>query len=91
MFDPKTDACGYKQLPGASYLAYPGISDVIPSLREKYMSEAMDDYRALKALEEYIGYDSVIKLCAEFFGKEINCFTIPENEQQMIDFREIIK
>ena len=90
LFDPKTDACGYKQLPGASYLAYPGISDVIPSLREKYMSEAMDDYRALKALEEYIGYDSVIKLCAEFFGKEINCFTIPENEQQMIDFREMI-
>ena len=90
LFDPKTSACGYKQLPGASYLAYPGINDVIPSLREKHMSEAIGDYRALKALEEYIGYDGVIDLCSKFFGKEINCFTMPENEQQMIDFREMI-
>lgn len=90
IFDPKADACGYKQMPGASYLAYPGINEPIPSLREKYMCEAMDDYRALKALEKFIGYDEVIKLCNSFFSEEVSCFTIPDGEDKMIAFREMI-
>lgn len=90
IFDPKADACGYKQLPGASYLAYPGINDVIPSLREKHMCEAFDDYRALKTLEKYIGYDNVIALCNDFYGEEISCYTIPKNEEEMVAFREMI-
>ena len=88
--DPKGDACFYKQLPGAAYLAYPGIDDVHSSLREKYMNEALCDYRALKALEEYIGYDEVIKLCEDFFGEKITVTTIPENVGQMHKFREMI-
>jgi len=88
--DPKGDACFYKQLPGAAYLAYPGIDDVHPSLREKYMNEALCDYRALKALEEYIGYDEVIKLCEDFFGEEITVNTMPESVEQMHKFREMI-
>ncbi len=90
IFDPKTDACGYKQKPGASYLVYPGLNGPLPSLREKYMCEAVCDYKALKLLEEYTSYNEVINLCENFFGKEINVFTIPESEQQMLTFREMI-
>lgn len=88
--DPKGDACFYKQLPGAAYLAYPGIDTAHPSLREKYMNEAMCDYRALKALEKHIGYDEVIKLCEDFFSGEITVNTMPESIEQMHKFREMI-
>lgn len=90
IMDPKGDSCFYKQIPGAAYLAYPGIDDVHPSMREKYMLEAMCDYRALCLLEGYIGYEGVIDLCREFFGKEINMQTIPESAEEMICFREMI-
>ena len=88
--NPATDACFYKQLPGAAYLAYPGNDTVYPSLREKYMLEAINDHRALCLLEEYIGYDGVTELCNEFFGQEISVNTMPENGKRMIEFREMI-
>ncbi len=88
--DPKGDACFYKQLPGAAYLAYPGIDDAHPSLREKYMMEAMCDYRALCLLEQYIGYDGVIDLCEEFFGETITVNTMADSPGQMYAFREMI-
>ena len=90
IMDPKGDSCFYKQLPGAAYLAYPGIDDVHPSLREKYMLEAMCDYRALRLLEEYIGYEGVIDLCEDYFGREINMHTMPESVEEMQGFREMI-
>lgn len=86
--DPRLDPCGYKQMPGASYLVYPGCDDVIPSLREKYMCEAMCDMRALKLLESYIGYERVMALCEEFFGENISITTIPESAEKMLAFRE---
>lgn len=90
LIDPKTNPCGYKQMPGASFIVYPGLDEVFPSLREKYMAEAMNDFKALKLLENYIGYDEVIKLCEKYFGEKINAATIPESEEQMIMFREMI-
>ena len=88
--DPKTDACFYKQLPGAAYLVYPSAKGVYTSLREKYMMEAICDYRALCLLEEYVGYDAVINLCEKFFGEDITITTMAENTEQMYAFREMI-
>ncbi len=90
IMDPKGDSCFYKQLPGAAYLAYPGMDDVHPSLREKYMLEAICDYRALCLLEEYIGYEAVVKLCEDFFGEKITVCTMPKSAEQMKSFREMI-
>ncbi len=90
IFDPASDPCGYKQMPGVSFLSYPGINEVLPSLREKYMCEAMNDLRALKLLESFIGYEKVISLCEDFFGKKIDSDTMPQNENEMILFRETI-
>lgn len=90
IFDPKTNPCGYKQIPGASYLVYPGNGEPVSSLREKYMCEAMCDFKTLKLLEEYVGYERVIEICETFFGKRIDAFTMPENEAQMLKFRQRI-
>jgi len=90
LVDPKVNPCGYKNMPGASYIVYPGINCVHSSLREKYMLEAITDYRALKLLETYIGYEEVIKLCEAYFGEPISFTTIPRNEKQMMGFRELI-
>ncbi len=84
IFDPKANPCGYKQLPGCSYLAYPvtgqGDCHVVPSLREKLMAEAFDDLRALKLLETYIGREKVLALCEQCLGESVEYTTIPEND-----------
>ena len=62
-FDPKVDPYGYRNIPGASFLVYPAQNgEVLPSLREKQMCDAVNDRRALKLLESKIGYDAVLAL-----------------------------
>lgn len=75
-FDPKSAPCGYKLLPGASYLVYPTKNGILTSMREKYMREAVSDFRRLKTLEKLIGRDSVFKLCRDCF-KTVDCRLIP--------------
>ena len=81
----------YKMGQGLSYIVYPGLDrKPLTSIREKLMNEAMQDYKALKLLEQFIGYDAVVKLCEEFFGCEINSRLIPESDEQMLSFRETV-
>ena len=81
----------YKIGQGLSYIVYPGLDrKPLTSIREKLMKEAMQDYKALKLLEQFIGYDAVVKLCEEFFGCEINSRLIPESDEQMLSFRETV-
>ncbi len=80
VFDPRTNACGYKQMPGVTFLAYPipdGKHPVVPSIREKMMAEAFDDLRALKLLESIIGRDATLAVCEAHLG-ELSFKTIPE-------------
>lgn len=90
--DPKISAYAYKNFPGIAYLCYPinvkGRCGVVPSVREKLMGEAMDDYRALKLLESKIGRAATIALCEEKLG-EITTYTIPKGEA-LRELREII-
>ena len=89
--DPKVDPCCFKQKPGASYLVYPGEHrEPYPSLREKLMGEALNDYRALMLLESLAGREFTEALCDSFFGKRMNDTTIPESAEQMLAFREKI-
>ena len=65
-FDPVSQPDGYKGIPGVSYLCYPGRDgNTIPSIREKYMDEAMSDFRALKLLEKKLGREKTLALCEE--------------------------
>ena len=78
--DPRTNACGYKQMPGVTFLAYPvpgGRVPVVPSIREKMMAEAFDDLRALRLLESFAGRDETLAVCEAHLG-EISYRTVPE-------------
>ena len=81
LFNPLSDPCAYKQMPGSTYLAYPAPDGKpIPSVREMLMGEAMCDLRALWKAEEVLGCDRVLALLEEVFGGTVTCQTIPEGE-----------
>ena len=90
--DPKISPYAYKNFPGVCYLCYPvnhkGNTSVVPSVREKLMGEAIDDYRALMLLESKIGRAATIALCEEKLG-EITTYTIPKGDA-LRELREII-
>ena len=91
LFDPAIDPCFYKNIPGVTYLVYPGgADDLMPSLREKQMCEAVNDYRALRLLESLIGREATLALCERVFGKPIDFLTLPESGEQMRLWREAI-
>ncbi len=75
-FDPRSNPCGYKLLPGASYLAYPLEQGAAPSVREKLMAQAMSDLQALYCLEKKIGRAGVLSLCQMILESELT--VIPE-------------
>ncbi|MBO7148986.1 MAG: DUF4091 domain-containing protein [Clostridia bacterium] len=91
MYDPKTNPCGYKQVPGAAYLAYPANNgDTYPSVREKSMAEAICDNSALMLLEKKRGRKYVEELCDKFFGERVSVTTMPKSEDEMLAFKELI-
>jgi hypothetical protein len=91
LFDPAIEPCFYKNIPGVTYLVYPGgADDLMPSLREKQMCEAMNDYRALRLLESRIGHAAVLRFCEEVLGKEIDYVTVPDSVERMLVLRERI-
>ena len=81
--NPASNPSAYKLFPGVAFLCYPifakGKATVTPSIREKLMSEGMDDLRALRLLESKIGREATLELCEKHLGK-IDTFTIPTGE-----------
>lgn len=47
---------------GDSFLVYPGESGPLPSIRLKVLNEGIQDLRALKLLESFIGKDKVLEI-----------------------------
>ena len=81
VFNPMINPCGYKQLAGASYIVYPDINGkAIPSLRMKVFYEAINDYRALQALEELVGRNKVIDFINKIAGR-VDYKYSPTNEE----------
>ncbi len=90
-FDPAKEPCFYKNIPGVTYLIYPDRENTLySSLREKQMRAAMNDYRALKLLESFIGRKAVLKTCEDALGERIDFLTVPKNAEAMLALREAI-
>ncbi len=87
LFNPVQNPSGYNATPGTSFIVY-GDTDgtAIPSTRMKVFYEAINDYRALKALEKLIGREEVKKIITEYFGK-FTYRTCTDNET-LLSFRE---
>lgn len=90
-YQPAMEPAFYKNVPAATYLAYPDpIYGILPSLREKQMCSAINDFRALYLLESLIGRESVLALCEGVLGKNIDYYTVPDSAEQMVALREAI-
>lgn len=69
LFSPLVNPCGYKQMPGPSYLVYPAMDGgVLPSIREKQMRAAFCDLRALWLAEERYGREAVLAFTERWLG-----------------------
>ncbi|MBQ8849995.1 MAG: DUF4091 domain-containing protein [Clostridia bacterium] len=91
IFNPATDPCFYKNIPAVTYLIY-GNADKEPlhSLRELQMRDAMNDLRALRLCESYVGRDAVLGICEEVLGEKIGITTLPADGGTLLILRERI-
>ena len=92
VFNPAIDPYGYRNIAGASYLAYPGFDRTCqPSIREKQMCDAINDYRALRLLERLAGRDRTLKICARALGvDEVGIYTLPTAPLALVKMRELV-
>jgi hypothetical protein len=89
LFNPVQNPAGYNATPGTSFIVYADSDgSAIPSTRMKVFYEAINDYRALQALEKLIGREEVKKVISEHFG-EMNYRTCTDNDNLLL-FREKI-
>ncbi len=90
-FHPAQDPCFYKNYPGVTYLVYPDTDGApLPSLREKQMLAAMNDYRALRLLESLIGREKTLALCEKMLGEEITVTAIAKSDEIHLALRDAI-
>ncbi len=89
VFNPVQNPSGYSATPGTSFVVYADPDGTaIPSTRMKVFYEAINDYRALTALEKLIGRVEVKKIITDFFG-DFSYKTCTDNDS-LLKFREII-
>ena len=76
---------------GDAFLVYPGV-DRYPeeSIRLMVLYEAIQDHRALKLLEQYIGREAVINLLEEDLSEPITFKTYPKSASYLISVRNKI-
>ena len=89
LFDPKIEPCHYcGASPGTSYFVYPATNgECIQSIRQKIFYDAINDIRALRLLERFIGRKATLEFIGQHFGK-VDFHTLADSEQKFIEFRE---
>jgi len=70
---------GYAFPAGDAYMVYPYEDGPIESIRSVVFYEALQDLRALKLLESFIGKEAVLKLIEETAGEEITFEKYPHD------------
>lgn len=89
--DPKTDTCFYAgQAPGTSFFVYPGTDGTcLQSIRQKVFYEAINDMRALEALEKLLGRKKTEEFLESYYGK-VDFHTPAGSEEKLLGFREAL-
>jgi hypothetical protein len=76
---------------GNGYVVYPGEGGYpVDSLRLDVTFNAMQDVRAMKVLERYIGHDKVVEIIDKHAGAEIKMNQYPKNSSYILELRELI-
>ena len=73
---------------GDAYVVYPGESGPLCSLRLKIFREALQDVRALSALEEKLGYEAALALVEAGLDTPITFSEYPRSARWLLDMRE---
>lgn len=73
LLDPFAQTDAYDAFPSGDAIgAYPCRSGPAPSIGLVVFNEALQDLRALKLLEKYIGYENTVSLAEKALGEEIS-------------------
>ena len=76
---------------GNGFVVYPGENGTpVDSIRLSVTFDALQDIRAMKLLESYIGHKETVKLIEECAGEEIKFNSYPKNSDFLIELREKI-
>lgn len=73
---------------GDAFLVYPGKDGPVDSLRNELIREAMQDLRALRAVEEKIGREKTLALVEKDLEKPISMTDYPRSAAWLLDLRE---
>ncbi len=73
---------------GDAFSVYPGEDGALESLRIIVFNEALQDLRAFKLLESFIGKDAVTKLIEDTANMEIRFDKYPHNKEFLLSLRE---
>ena len=89
--DPNADAsfCGGGGGPASSFLVYPAVNGCLQSIRQKVFYEGLNDMRALKLLEKYIGKAQTKAFVEAYFGK-VDFFTHAGTAENLLKFRHLL-
>ena len=76
---------------GNGYVVYPGEGGYpIDSMRLDVTFNALQDVRAMKVLEEYIGHEKIVEIIDRHAGAEIKMNKYPKNSSYILELRELI-
>ena len=73
---------------GDAFSVYPGEDGALESLRIVVFYEGLQDVRALKLLEQYIGKEKVVGIIEEMAGMEIRFDKYPHDKNFLLALRE---
>ena len=90
LIDPFRTNDAYNAFPaGDAFCVYPAKNGPIPSISIKVFYEALQDLRALKLLESFIGYEETVALVEEILGERISfahCFSA----EKLLELRDAV-
>ncbi len=76
---------------GNGFVVYPGADGKpVDSLRLDVTFQSLQDIRAMKLLESYIGHEAVVKMIEDTAGMEIEMNKYPKNAEYLLELREKI-
>lgn len=75
---------------GDAFSVYPARNEPEISLRMAVFFEALQDLRAMKALEEYIGHEEVVSLVEKVYGGEITFNLCADSSEKVLNMRKAV-
>lgn len=74
---------------GDCFMVYPGADGhPLTSIHNEVFYDALQDLRALRALEKRIGRTRVLAMIDEAFGAELTMYEYPKDDQWLLEMRE---